>query len=245
MTRLTLVALCLVMTTAAAAQTPEPPATSQGAARPATYGTKDLTALTLGAYAFVGTDLDAPAQGTGAGYRYEVGAIFGGGSLAAAARLPNGAEIVAISLSACDTHPTSSVGASLRVNDMTAGGSSTAVSVQSTSGCGLFEAILPSPVIVDNARFVYVVFVGMASTDDRTRFNAVTLYYRLKVSPAPAAATFNDVPVGHPLRPFVEALVSSGITAGCGGGNFCPDAPLTRGQMAVFLSVALGLHWPN
>ena len=43
---------------------------------------------------------------------------------------------------------------------------------------------------------------------------------------------------------FVEALVASGITAGCGNGNFCPDAPLTRGQMAVFLSKALGLHWP-
>ena len=38
-------------------------------------------------------------------------------------------------------------------------------------------------------------------------------------------------------------LAASGITAGCGGGNYCPDAPLTRGQMAVFLSRALGLHW--
>ena len=26
-----------------------------------------------------------------------------------------------------------------------------------------------------------------------------------------------------------------GITAGCGGGNFCPAAPVTRAQMAVFL----------
>jgi hypothetical protein len=37
--------------------------------------------------------------------------------------------------------------------------------------------------------------------------------------------------------------VASGITAGCGGGNYCPDAPLTRGQMAVFLSKGLGLHF--
>ena len=29
----------------------------------------------------------------------------------------------------------------------------------------------------------------------------------------------------------------------CGGGNFCPDAPLTSGQMAVFLSLGLGLHF--
>jgi hypothetical protein len=26
---------------------------------------------------------------------------------------------------------------------------------------------------------------------------------------------------------------------------YCPDAPLTRGQMAIFLSLALGLHSPN
>ena len=52
-----------------------------------------------------------------------------------------------------------------------------------------------------------------------------------RVSPAPATAT------------FVEALAKSGITAGCGGGNYCPHAPLTPGQMAVFLSKALGLHF--
>lgn len=35
----------------------------------------------------------------------------------------------------------------------------------------------------------------------------------------------------------------SGITAGCGTG-YCPDNPVTRGQMAVFLTKALGLYWP-
>ena len=45
--------------------------------------------------------------------------------------------------------------------------------------------------------------------------------------------------------PYIEALVASGITAGCGGGNYCPNAGLTRRQMAVFLAKALGLHWPN
>jgi hypothetical protein len=65
-----------------------------------------------------------------------------------------------------------------------------------------------------------------------------------QVSPPPAAPTFADVPTGHPFFQFVEALAKSGITGGCGGGNFCPDAPLTRGQMAVFLAKALGLQWP-
>jgi hypothetical protein len=38
--------------------------------------------------------------------------------------------------------------------------------------------------------------------------------------------------------------VKSGTTAGCGGGDFCPDAPITRGQMVAFLAKALGLQWP-
>ncbi len=63
----------------------------------------------------------------------------------------------------------------------------------------------------------------------------------LPVSAAPAIATFNDVPTNHPFFRFIEALVASGITAGCGSGNYCPDTPLTRGQMAVFLAKALGL----
>jgi hypothetical protein len=69
------------------------------------------------------------------------------------------------------------------------------------------------------------------------------VYYKLQISPAPAIATFADVPSTHPFYKFVEALYASGITAGCGNNNFCPDAPVTRGQMAVFLSAALGLHW--
>jgi len=53
------------------------------------------------------------------------------------------------------------------------------------------------------------------------------------------------VPTTHLFYQYIEALAAAGITSGCGGGNFCPDAALTRGQMAVFLAKALGLHWPN
>ena len=76
-------------------------------------------------------------------------------------------------------------------------------------------------------------------------FGGVRVFWRRKVSPAPAAATFGDAPPSHPFFQFIEALAASGITGGCGSGNYCPDAPLTRGQMAVFLSKALGLHWFN
>jgi len=89
----------------------------------------------------------------------------------------------------------------------------------------------------------YQVSVRMAPTDF-VRFKGVRLFWRREVSPEPLAASFGDVPTNHPFFQFVEALAASGITAGCGSGNYCPDAPLTRGQMAVFLAKALGLHWP-
>ena len=34
---------------------------------------------------------------------------------------------------------------------------------------------------------------------------------------------------------FIETLAENGITAGCGGGDYCPADPVTRAQMAVFL----------
>jgi hypothetical protein len=73
----------------------------------------------------------------------------------------------------------------------------------------------------------------------------VEIWWRRVVSDPPGTATFNDVPTSHPFFQFIEALNAAGITGGCGNGNYCPDGPVTRGQMAVFLSKALGLHWPG
>ena len=51
---------------------------------------------------------------------------------------------------------------------------------------------------------------------------------------------FADVPTSHPFCGFIERLADDGITGGCGTGNFCPNDPVTRGQMAVFIEAALG-----
>jgi CSLREA domain-containing protein len=48
-------------------------------------------------------------------------------------------------------------------------------------------------------------------------------------------ADFNDVPAGSLFHDDVEKVFRAGITAGCGNGNFCVNAPVTRAQMAVFL----------
>jgi hypothetical protein len=61
--------------------------------------------------------------------------------------------------------------------------------------------------------------------------------------PPEATAVFTDVPLDHPFARFIEQLSNEAITGGCGTDppRYCPDQPVTRGQMAVFLVRAFGL----
>jgi len=54
----------------------------------------------------------------------------------------------------------------------------------------------------------------------------------------PCGTQFADVPATHPFCGFIQGLFNGGITGGCGGTNFCPNDPVTRGQMAVFIFTA-------
>lgn len=53
--------------------------------------------------------------------------------------------------------------------------------------------------------------------------------------PVGSSTGFNDVPTNHWAAAWIKQLAAEGITAGCGSGNYCPDAPVTRAQMAIFL----------
>ena len=54
--------------------------------------------------------------------------------------------------------------------------------------------------------------------------------------PPPANGTiFADVPASSPYAPWIEELAGMGVTGGCGNGNYCPESPVTRRQMAAFL----------
>ena len=56
------------------------------------------------------------------------------------------------------------------------------------------------------------------------------------VPPAVGASTgFGDVPVDAFAAAFIKQLAVEGVTSGCGNGNYCPDATVTRAQMAIFL----------
>jgi hypothetical protein len=61
------------------------------------------------------------------------------------------------------------------------------------------------------------------------------------VPPAPATQRFPDVPPGNPFYGHIEEMAVRQITLGCGDGNYCPAANVTRGQMAAFLVRAFGL----
>jgi hypothetical protein len=61
----------------------------------------------------------------------------------------------------------------------------------------------------------------------------------------PSACTppnlYLDVPETSPFCRWIEELTNRGVVSGCGGGNYCPAAPVTREQMGVFLSATFGL----
>jgi len=103
------------------------------------------------------------------------------------------------------------------------------------------------PTTADTKSCFYFIKVRLSSNNlchgDTLRLQKVRFPFVRQVSPAPVTATFNDVGTGHWAFQYVEALAASGITAGCGSSSFCPDKTLTRAEMAIFLSKALGLYW--
>ena len=62
------------------------------------------------------------------------------------------------------------------------------------------------------------------------------------LNPPPCTTpVFADVPASSGFCRWIEELFRRGVVTGCGGGNYCPTAPVTREQMSVFLAVTFGL----
>ena len=75
---------------------------------------------------------------------------------------------------------------------------------------------------------------GVAAALDIDDPDVVTVY----------SPVFGDVPDDHLFASSVRAIFAAGVTFGCNplaNDQFCPDQPVTRGQMAAFLSRALRL----
>jgi len=220
------------------------------------YGSGDQT-LTLGALSFTGEDDQGSLHSDG--YLYASGPF----RYSAAVDLPDGGEVTAICLYAANTKPGASVTLALEAIKLAPGGQSPGVvSIPGASVAAAFttgyDSVCSGPLAytfhdtadVDGGGPELVAHRLTATFSDLNDGNlalgGARVVWHRQVSPPPATPTFTDVPADHLFFPYIEALAASQITAGCNGDppQYCPDAPLTRGQMAVFLSKALGLHWP-
>ena len=205
------------------------------------WGTQDLIVQAIPACDFDPTVNPSSWAYYGQGYRYGTQDPT---HMDAPAILPDGATPQLVMSEICNDTP--SIAMSLHFLECPYGANCADyyVLTPNTTGCYLFGIDLTSlNITIDNSTTSYFIRFGLHSANTAHRFRTARVYYKLQVSPPPATATFTDVPTTHPFFQYVEALAASGITSGCTATKFCPNAPLTRGQMAVFLSKALGLHW--
>jgi S-layer homology domain len=114
----------------------------------------------------------------------------------------------------------------------------------------IFQSVAPAEATVDNESYHYAFLMflrrSVGDPSEEHRLIRVRIRYVRQVSPGPFFPSFDDVPSSHPYYKHIEALLASGITSGCQVAPplYCPGAFITRGEMAVFLAKALGLHWP-
>ncbi|MEX0879455.1 MAG: S-layer homology domain-containing protein [Thermoanaerobaculia bacterium] len=81
---------------------------------------------------------------------------------------------------------------------------------------------------------------GLYGVNDNTLRQQMAVFllkakHGLCYSPPGCTGVFGDVPCPSTFADWIEALAAEGITGGCGGGNYCPQNPVRRDQMAVFL----------
>jgi S-layer homology domain len=82
---------------------------------------------------------------------------------------------------------------------------------------------------------------AMPATRHPARAIVLALLLLASWVPVRAGTAFTDT-AGHAFEGDIAWLRSAGITGGCSATRFCPDALVTREQMASFLARALGLE---
>jgi hypothetical protein len=213
------------------------------------YGTAHPSYVQIPGPAFVAQNSNSVLAVSNNGLSGQALRIVGGSGaqyFSAPVQVPSGALLTSLRLDECDNSGAANVEGTLVVTDALGNVQATSTTLTSDgAGCKSLNADLTGLAqTVDNNTKHYSVVVSLVNAGEPVvGLAGVAIGYQLQVSPAPGAATFGDVPTSHPFFQFVEALAASGITGGCGNNNYCPDNPVTRGQMAVFLSKALGLQF--
>jgi subtilisin-like proprotein convertase family protein len=78
-----------------------------------------------------------------------------------------------------------------------------------------------------------------ANADSTIRSGTITFGF-LATFTVYQGINFLDVPSNDPFYDDIGKLSARGVTVGCGNGNYCPNDPVTREQMAAFIIRAKG-----
>jgi hypothetical protein len=225
-----------------------------GIAGAQTYGPKDQV-LTIDSLEFLPVN-PSFASDYAPSTNY-LGGNGAGGSYRAPVHLPDGAEITQMCLYYYDPNSTGT-DATIEAMKLPAGGQEAGLVV--VHGSSVFEYVnigygtvctdpmsftIHSDADLDGMGSRHLAYFIYAETHAATRIGGVRIAWHRQISPPPLSPTFADVPNGAFAYAGIEALAASGITQGCGNGNFCPNQTLTRAQMAALLARALGLYWGN
>jgi hypothetical protein len=91
--------------------------------------------------------------------------------------------------------------------------------LQITSGCSP-TTYCPDDSVTRGQMAVFII---------RARYGAAAAF------DSPPTPLFTDVPASNIFFPWIQEMEQLGITSGCGPTTYCPDNPVTQGQMAVFV----------
>jgi hypothetical protein len=143
---------------------------------------------------------------------------------------------------------TYTIGSSANITWTNTGGFNRNVMIElSTDGGATFPVVIASN--VNNTGSYTFTVPNYPTSQGRIRVREYNFVAPAGVSAANFTLTnstqrFNDVPVSHPFFNEIEKMAARGITLGCGNGNYCPDANVTREQMAIFIERTLGVFTP-
>ena len=217
---------------------------------PLAFGTSGSTIIQVPATACGGVVGTIPVSGTN-------GWVYAGGTadlFDCPLDPPTGAVLEKLEIVAYDASDLGELAADLvHCPTLTVGDLCTGVPLSPTTGTSASPFIgrgvldlTPYSLGVNKGSQLYFVRVATGGTGPELQFREIDVSYHLRVStPAPGTQTFGDVPPTFLYWKAIEALAASGITGGCGSGNFCPNQNVTRGEAAAFFARALGLHFPN
>ena len=204
----------------AAPESTDPPATT-GRVTPHDFGVGNVQVYEVSA-------MSVPPMISDTVYNYEGSVRYklsGSPWFVGSVAIPTGALLTGIEIDACDTNPAAFVSVAINRCVNHNGGCTelglAASGTTETPGCQFFYSATTAETI-DHGAYTYHFVVADTGTNHFTTFQSVRVYWQRQMSPAPAAATFGDVSTSHPFFRAIEAFAGSGITTGCGGGNFCP-----------------------